>query len=78
MVTVASDRVEFKQPAPLGSLVELSSRIIKVGNTSVTVEVKLMTEDPLTGKQLLATSGEFVMVALDSEGRPCPIGKCND
>ena len=78
MVTVASDRVEFKKPAPLGSLVELTSRIIRVGNTSVTVEVQLITENPLSGEQHLATSGEFVMVALDKEGKPCAIGKCKE
>lgn len=73
MVTVASDKIVFKKPAPLGALVEISARIMKVGNTSVRVEVSLIAEDPLSGKQHLATRGEFVMVALDKDGKPCQI-----
>ncbi len=76
MVTVASDKIVFKKPAPLGALVELCAKIIKVGKTSVTVEVNLIAEDPLSGEQHLATRGEFVMVALDKNGKPCEIENC--
>ncbi len=73
MVTVASDRVEFKVPVRAGQLVELVARVTRVGRTSVTVGVDMYAEDVATGDRLLATSGSFVFVALDDDGHPTPI-----
>jgi uncharacterized protein (TIGR00369 family) len=73
MVTVASDRVEFKVPVRAGQLVELVARVAKVGRTSVTVGVDMYAEDVASGERRLATSGSFVFVAIDDEGRPTPI-----
>lgn len=73
MVTVASDRVEFKVPVRAGQLVELVARVSKVGRTSVTVGVEMWAEEVKTGERRLATSGTFVFVAIDHHGRPIPI-----
>jgi acyl-CoA hydrolase len=73
MVTVASDRVEFKVPVRAGQLVELVARITRVGRTSVTVGVDMYAEEVASGERLLATSGSFVFVAIDGDGRPVPI-----
>jgi uncharacterized protein (TIGR00369 family) len=73
MVTVASDRVEFKVPVRAGQLVELVARVTKVGRTSVTVAVDMYAEEVATGQRQLATSGSFVFVAVDDDGRPTPI-----
>lgn len=73
MVTVASDRVEFKVPVHAGQLVELVARVAKVGRTSVTVGVEMYAEELLAPKRVLATSGSFVFVAIDAEGRPVPV-----
>jgi uncharacterized protein (TIGR00369 family) len=73
MVTVALDRVEFKVPVRAGQLVELVARVARVGRTSVTVEVDMYAETVATGERRLATSGTFVFVAIDEEGRPTPL-----
>jgi acyl-CoA hydrolase len=73
MVTVASDRVEFKVPVRAGQLVELVARVAKVGRTSVTVGVEMWAEDVASGERRLATTGRFVFVAVDDDGRPTPI-----
>ena len=70
MVTVASEQIVFKEPVPQGSMVELRGKIEKVGRTSITVEVEMFLEESLTGKRTLATTGRFVMVAIDSHGKP--------
>src|SRR5918992_5067175 len=70
MVTVASDRVEFKVPVRAGQLVELVARVSRVGRTSVTVAVDMFAEEVATGERRLATSGSFVFVAVDEDGRP--------
>jgi acyl-CoA hydrolase len=73
MVTVASDRVEFKVPVRAGQLVELVAKVTATGRTSVTVGVDMYAEDVATGERKLATSGSFVFVAIDDAGRPTPI-----
>jgi len=73
-VTVATDRIEFKVPVPVGRLVELVARVVHEGRTSVTVQVDMYAEDLLTpDSRELATSGSFVFVAIDGEGRPTPL-----
>ena len=44
MVTVCSDRIDFKQPIPSGTFVELVGRVVKVGNTSLQVRVTVYLE----------------------------------
>jgi acyl-CoA hydrolase len=78
MVTVASDRVEFKVPVRAGELVELVARIARVGRTSVTVAVDMYAEDVAGGNRRLATSGSFVFVAIDEAGQPTPIEPATD
>ena len=75
MVTVASDRVEFKVPVHAGQLVELVARVSRVGRTSVTVGVDMYAEDVASGRRRLATSGSFVFVAIDDDGNPTPIDR---
>jgi uncharacterized protein (TIGR00369 family) len=73
MVTVASERVEFKVPVVAGQMVELVARVTRVGRTSVTVAVDMYAETVATGERRLATSGSFVFVAIDDDGRPTPV-----
>lgn len=73
MVTIASDRVEFKKPVLKGDMVELCARVKKVGRTSITVEVFMYSEKALSGKRELATKGEFIMVAVDDQGKSTPV-----
>jgi uncharacterized protein (TIGR00369 family) len=73
MVTVASDRVEFKVPVRAGQLVELVAKVTKVGRTSVTVGVDMYAEEVASGERRLATSGSFVFVAIGDDGRPVTI-----
>ena len=45
----------------------------RVGTTSVTVTVRIVREDPLSGEQELAIQGELVMVAVDAGMRPVKV-----
>ena len=45
LVTVSSDRIDFKYPIAARSIVELIGRVIKVGNTSLKVEVEVFVEE---------------------------------
>jgi acyl-CoA hydrolase len=76
LVTVSSNRIDFKHPIPAGSIVELVGRVSHVGNTSLRVQVEVFIEDMYTDAQprTKAISGEFSFVAVDVEKRlPIPV-----
>lgn len=73
MVTVAVDRIEFKVPVRAGQMVELVARVTEVGRTSLTTSIDMFVEDLLSGQRRLATTGRFVFVALDHQGRPTEV-----
>ena len=73
VVTASSEKVDFHVPVRQGQLVELYTRIVATGRTSMTVEVDLYAEDLLTGDRQLGTRGRFVFVALDAHGRPTAV-----
>jgi len=73
VVTARSEEVNFRVPVRSGQLVELVSKVVKVGRSSMTVEVEMTAEDPLSGDRRVCTTGRFVMIALDSNGSPTAI-----
>ncbi|WP_101927213.1 MULTISPECIES: acyl-CoA thioesterase [Luteimonas] len=73
VVTARSEQVDFKLPIRQGQLVETIARVVEVGRTSMQVEVELIAEDLLSGDRELCTRGRFVMIALDTRGRPAPV-----
>jgi acyl-CoA hydrolase len=73
VVTVSMDRVDFKVPIPEGAIIELVGEVSRVGNTSLTVTVKILREDAFTGGQELAIQGELVMVSVDDAMQPVPL-----
>ncbi|MBD9370459.1 acyl-CoA thioesterase [Xanthomonas sp. XNM01] len=70
VVTARSEQVDFNLPIHKGDLVEVIARVVKVGRSSMHVDVDVITEDLLSGERKLCTRGHFVMIALDPLGRP--------
>ena len=65
VVTVSSDKVNFKMPIPAGTIVELDAQVVKVGNTSLEVSVDVYREDMYEENRVLALHGNFIFVSLD-------------
>lgn len=73
-VTVALRGVEFIAPVFVGDLVSFYTRTVKVGRTSVTVEVIVEAErddDPRDCVRVM--EAEVVYVAVDENRRPVPV-----
>src|SRR5689334_6664870 len=74
MVTVAVNRVEFKQPVLVGDIVRCLVSLVKFGRTSVTVKVTVEAE---RGAQTIhVTEAEVVYVGIDPttpERKPKPL-----
>lgn len=73
LVTISSDRVDFKEPIPAGTLVELVASIRELGNTSLVVEVNVYVESMYKDDKHKAISGSFKFVALDENMKPTPV-----
>jgi acyl-CoA thioesterase YciA len=66
LVTVAMNRVEFKKPVLVGDVVRFLVRLVRLGRTSVTVQVSVEAE---RGQQVLrVTEAEVVYVGIDPAG----------
>ncbi len=73
VVTVSSDRVDFKHPIPSGTLAEFVAQVVGVGRTSVRVQVDIYVEEMYRQHRQLAISGVFTMVAVNDERKPVPV-----
>lgn len=74
LVTVAMNRVEFKKPVLVGDVVRFLVRVVRMGKTSVTVQVSVEAE---RGEKVLqVTEAEVVYVNVDPstpERKPRPL-----
>ncbi|MBN9296310.1 MAG: acyl-CoA thioesterase [Filimonas sp.] len=73
VVTVCSDRIDFKIPIPAGTIIELVGTVTHVGNTSLKVRVDIFVEQMYSTDREKAVSGEFTFVAIDHDKKPVKI-----
>jgi acyl-CoA thioesterase YciA len=74
VVTVALNRVEFKKPVLVGDVVRFWARVVKMGRTSVTMQVSV--EADRGTETLQVTEAEVVYVGVDPqspERKPKPL-----
>jgi acyl-CoA thioesterase YciA len=73
VVTVAIERMTFHKPVYVGDLVSCYADIVKVGRSSITVQIETFVTRHETGDALKVTEGTFTYVHVDAEGTPIPI-----
>jgi uncharacterized protein (TIGR00369 family) len=73
VVTVAIDRMIFRQPIRIGDLINLKAEVTYAGRTSMEAEVQVTAENPVTGEQTHTNTAYLVYVALDKDGQPAPV-----
>lgn len=74
-VTVAINKVEFKQPVLVGDILSLWATTARIGTTSITVHVDVRANRPEThDDDIPVTAADVVMVAVDERGKPTAIG----
>lgn len=76
LVTISSDKVDFKEAIPAGTFAELVAKVVHVGNTSLKVEVNIYLETMHKDDKHQAISGSFTFVAVDEQHKPTPV-VCN-
>lgn len=63
-VTASCERIDFRQPARIGHIVEFTARPVKAGRRSLTVEVEMAAETIVGRQRHTCTRGVFNMVAI--------------
>ncbi len=71
--TLSIDRILFKEPIRVGDLVEVRSRVVQVGRTSMSVLANVFAETISTGERRHTNECWLTFVHLDEEGKPAPV-----
>ena len=73
VVTVAMQAVEFKRPVFVGDLVSLHCETIRVGRTSITIQVDVWARRFLAREEHVhVTQAEITFVHVDEDRNPIP------
>ena len=74
VATVAVNSFVFKQPIFVGDVVSFYTRIVKVGTTSITVEVEVYAQrDPAKPVCVKVTEATLTYVAVGEDRKPRPV-----
>ena len=71
VATVAVNSFVFRQPVMVGDLVSFYAEVIKIGRTSITVEVEVYAQrNPEKEETVKVTEATLTYVAVDAQRRP--------
>ena len=71
--TLSIDRILFKEPIRVGQLVEIRSRVVHVGRTSMSVLANVFAEDIASGERRHTNECWLTFVHLDELGKPAEV-----
>ena len=75
VVTASMDVLTFSHPIKLGEVAILEASLVYVGKSSMEVEVRVFSENQVTGERKQTSTANLTFVALDDNGKPTPVPK---
>lgn len=73
-VTIAVEGMKFHAPVAVGDEVSVFADLVKVGRTSMTIDVAAWRRSRHSEESCLVTQAQFVFVAIDEYRRPRVVG----
>ena len=73
MVTVKISEVIFQKPVRPGQIIKIYGKILKFGNTSVTIRLEARRHSPYNGSQKTVCTTDMTFVRIDGDGESVPI-----
>ncbi|MFZ4400876.1 MAG: acyl-CoA thioesterase [Bacteroidales bacterium] len=70
VVTVCSDKINFKYAVPYGTIVEIVGRIFNVGMVKIEVAVEIYLEHMFAEGRQKVIEGKFTFAAVDDNNKP--------
>lgn len=71
--TISVEGMQFLRPVKVGDEVTLYATLIKVGRTSMRIQIDAWGRPRYSNQSAPVTEAEFVFVALDEDGKPRPV-----
>ena len=75
VATVAVNSFVFKQPVMIGDVVSFYAKVVRVGRTSITVDVEVYARRRALPEVVKVTEATLTYVAVDDERRPRPVSQ---
>jgi len=75
VATVAINSMTFLKPVHVGDVVSCYVKLVKQGNTSMTISVEVWAVPATQNELYQVTDGVFVFVAIDEAGKPRQVPK---
>ena len=69
VATIAVDAMTFHQPILVGDVVSCYAEVVRVGRTSITVQVEAWAKRARMAEEVKVTEGRFTCVAIDEQRR---------
>jgi acyl-CoA thioesterase YciA len=76
--TVAVEAMTFLQPVRIGDELTVYADLVKIGRTSITIEVEAWRRPRSAEERSQVTHARFVFVAIDADGKPRPVPPAPD
>lgn len=73
VATVAAESMDFLAPVRVSDEVSIFAEIVRIGRTSIVVEVEAWRRSIGDAEPVRVTHARFTCVALDADGRPQPV-----
>ena len=64
LVMASANKINFLKPVPVGTIIWLNAEVVRVGKSSLTVNVTATLDNEIV------LSAEFILVAVDDNGKP--------
>ncbi len=75
VATVAVNSFVFKQPVMIGDVVSFYAKVVRVGRTSITVDVEVYARRRALPDVVKVTEATLTYVAVDDDRRPRPVSQ---
>jgi len=72
-VTVSTEKIDFRQPIPSGTIIEIVGQVAHVGRCSIKIQVEIFVEEMYSENREKAVEGMFTLVAIDENKNPIQI-----
>ena len=73
MVTLKINEVFFAKAVKVGQLIRIYGEVVKIGNTSITIEVEARRFNVISEEETLVCTTEMTFVRIDESGEAVPI-----
>jgi acyl-CoA thioesterase YciA len=73
IVTVKLTEVTFKKPIRPGHIIKIYGEVVKIGNTSITINLEARRHSPYNGTQRIVCQTNITYIRIDGDGDSIPI-----